>query len=800
MDSSDIFGENNEDIESIVPEENEDEDDDDLEDEELERERDQQRQREKELENAEENDINDEDDDGEEENDDEDDDEDDDDEDEDDEDGTVTDTRTDSKATDVEINTKTDDSTKEIPNSETFKDNESNKNTSQNVDQDGDIKMDSVKNGENDENSTKPAANGSKDLKNNTKEQKESDKQEIIPTTTRGKLLYKARHCNIIDIVPFVAIPYASPVHSIELTKGPKILFTGGEDGFIRKFDFVSSIEGRAPLTVAQRHQLVDSIANGGMLLSYWENEQPMYKDDMFTEIIKQEQRSKISKKGKANASSSAAVAASEAVANIVTPGALAKANTEITSFDPKISPVYSMAAQSESLWLLSGLRSGGITLQSVRHSEGNIQHYFKNGKGADQHSDTVSCLKLNSFEDKFLSGSWDMKVLEWDLNTGKVSNSFQGSTGQISSINYRPIGGTDLYVANEERKKRLKEEKKKKNDDDDDEDEDLDSLFGDDDDDEDEDEDDEDKDVDDDDGLFGGSKANRINKDSSKATNGGNGNDDDSDLSESDLSDSDLSEGGSRKNQKRRRLESRDKLTMNGMLKMQEELLRQQKDVGGSGQYDGLKTSDYVFSTSSINGSINIWDSRSGGSSSIKKNGKRSVIDIPLAKNSTPWCMSSCWSNDGDSIFVGRRNAVVEEFDIKMFDKGPKRTLKFPLASGPVSVVKPLFNGHNILCGSVDNIRLYDLRLHREENDTEVNGNNGSAGSAGSNSATNSGGRRKQHQVPFMIIPGHNGGTLSDLYIDPTCRFMVSASGSRGWNGRSTDYVFVYEIQSAQI
>ncbi|GME99486.1 unnamed protein product [[Candida] boidinii] len=278
MDSSDIFGENNEDIESIVPEENEDEDDDDLEDEELERERDQQRQREKELENAEENDINDEDDDGEEENDDEDDDEDDDDEDEDDEDGTVTDTRTDSKATDVEINTKTDDSTKEIPNSETFKDNESNKNTSQNVDQDGDIKMDSVKNGENDENSTKPAANGSKDLKNNTKEQKESDKQEIIPTTTRGKLLYKARHCNIIDIVPFVAIPYASPVHSIELTKGPKILFTGGEDGFIRKFDFVSSIEGRAPLTVAQRHQLVDSIANGGMLLSYWENEQPMVK------------------------------------------------------------------------------------------------------------------------------------------------------------------------------------------------------------------------------------------------------------------------------------------------------------------------------------------------------------------------------------------------------------------------------------------------------------------------------------------------------------------------------------------
>ncbi|GME95045.1 unnamed protein product [[Candida] boidinii] len=372
MDSNDIFGDNSEDIESIAPEENEDEEDDELEEEEeLERERDQQREREKELENAEENDINDEDDDGEDENDDDEDDDDDEDEDDDDEDGTASDIRSDTKKTDLDINAKSEDPSKEISTSGTSEDSDPNKNTSQNIDQDGDTKMDSIENGGGGETLTKPAANGLNDIKGITKDLKENGKQDVIPTSTRGKLLYKAKHCNIIDIVPFVAIPYASPVHSIELTKGPKILFTGGEDGFIRKFDFVGSIEGKAPLTLAQRHQLVDSIANGGILLSYWENEQPMYKDDMFTEIIKQEQRSKIVKKGKANASSSAAaVAASEAVANIVTPGALAKANTEITSYDPVISPVYSMAVQKESLWLLSGLRSGGISLQTVRHSE----------------------------------------------------------------------------------------------------------------------------------------------------------------------------------------------------------------------------------------------------------------------------------------------------------------------------------------------------------------------------------------------------------------------------------------------
>lgn len=50
---------------------------------------------------------------------------------------------------------------------------------------------------------------------------------------------------------------------------------------------------------------------------------------------------------------------------------------------------------------------------------------------------------------------------------------------------------------------------------------------------------------------------------------------------------------------------------------------------------------------------------------------------------------------------------------------------------------------------------------------------------------------------VPFLIIPGPpRAGVISSLYIDPTSRFMLSAGGTRGWNGTSTEVLIGYEIQ----
>ncbi|KAG7732755.1 hypothetical protein KL948_002185 [Ogataea haglerorum] len=476
----------------------------------------------------------------------------------------------------------------------------------------------------------------------------EKPAEEKPAVSVRQSLIERARKLNVLEIYPIVAIPYSSPVHSIALTKGPRWLFTGGEDGFIRKFDLFGSVEGKSPLTSAQKHQLVDSISYGGMLCSYWENEQPYYKDELLTELASEQLKNSKAKTKK-------------------------PVNTAITTFEPRMSPVYSLAVQSESHWLLSGLKSGGITLQSVRFNEGAIQYYFKHGKSEHSHSDTVSCLQLNNEEKRFLSGSWDMKILEWDLNTGKTINLFKESRGQISHIEYRPVGGVDLPISQG--------------------DDDMDSLFGDDDDD---------------------TKKQPEERDSTK-----------------------------------------------------QDIKKIQDDAAQTGLAAAIQRSDHVFLSSAVNGTVNVWDSRLPTASN-------NVSTIGILPGSTPWCMSAVWSNDGNSIYVGRRNAVVEEYDIRRTSE-VKQQIKFPHASGPISVVKTLPNDNYLLCGCQDNIRLYDLRL--------------------SNSAQSDEPSKKRKKIPFMIVPGHNGGILSDLYVDPTCRFMVSSSGNRGWQGKASDYVFIYEI-----
>ena len=52
-----------------------------------------------------------------------------------------------------------------------------------------------------------------------------------------------------------------------------------------------------------------------------------------------------------------------------------------------------------------------------------------------------------------------------------------------------------------------------------------------------------------------------------------------------------------------------------------------------------------------------------------------------------------------------------------------------------------------------------------------------------------------KHSSVPFLIVPGHRTGVISQLYLDPTCRFMISTAGNRGWEGASTQVLLGYEI-----
>ncbi|KAG0681745.1 Transcription factor spt8 [Pichia californica] len=517
----------------------------------------------------------------------------------------------------------------------------------------------------------------------------------------RKSLIKSSIDKEIYEINPIVAIPYASSVYSISLTKGPKWLFTGGEDGIIRKYDFFHSVEGKSLLTVSQRHQLIDSILFNGMICSYWENEIPFYK-------------SEINSTTSASSSSTTTTTADSSA-----------------FFEPKLSPVYSLCSDLNGFWLLSGLQNGSITLQSIRSSEGSIQWYFKNSFDKSVsienrkyfHSNTVSCLITNSDQTNFLSGSWDRKILKWDLNTGKNINIFDKSTGQISSLQYRPIIGTDLnWQPIEDDELSAGDNNNNEEEDDDD---DMGSLFDDDDDDDD---------------------------NNQKPTTSNN----DIDI---DIEKKSPVKDLNNENQ----IES--KVSENPQVKR--DITKLQRDSLQTGKYEGAQLSNDIFLSSSIDGSMNIWDSRITYKSNC-------VCKLPVMSNTPPWCTNATWSVDGDSVFVGRRNSTIENYDIR-FPTKINKLLKFPAASGSISCVRTLPNKNYLLCGCQDNIRLYDLRLYEDNN--------------------NSSSKKSSSKVPFTIIPGHNGGILSDMYVDPTCRFMISASGNRGWQGKPSDYVYIYEF-----
>ncbi|KAK5626738.1 hypothetical protein RRF57_002453 [Xylaria bambusicola] len=191
------------------------------------------------------------------------------------------------------------------------------------------------------------------------------------------------------DIVPTMAAPMATSINAIAITPDLRYWMTGGTDGYIRKYDGPATINGRTLLTVAQRHPFVDSVTKAGVLMSYWENAEP--------------------------------------------PSSTARQE------DLVLSPVYSLAVQSQALWLLSGLESGGINLQSVRHDEG------KRITCLQKHTNAVSALTLAADEKSVLSGSWDKNIFDWDLNTGAVSRQYDGNGGQISAIELRPTSGAPI-------------------------------------------------------------------------------------------------------------------------------------------------------------------------------------------------------------------------------------------------------------------------------------------------------------------------------------------------------------------
>jgi transcriptional activator SPT8 len=589
----------------------------------------------------------------------------------------------------------------------------------------------------------------------------------------------------LYDIVPTMAAPQSTSINAIGITPDLRYWITGGSDGYIRKYDGPGTINGKQLLTVAQRHPFVDSVNKACILMSYWENEEPTPPNSRGTE-------------------------------------------------EPVISPVYSLAVHSQALWLLSGLESGGINLQSVRHDEG------KRICCLQQHTNAVSVLALAPDEKSVLSGSWDKNILDWDLNTGLVKRTFEGTGGQISAIELRPSSGDPIpFDAHDEP---IKSEtfsagngKPLPN-----------GVFGasatagpng----------------VKTDTGggdaganaaqaspahesLFGGSDAGSL---FGETAGGGFGVEEDDEFSHAmemtlhgeggheggmvhsadmAMARMDMSapaadgqpaappaaqpaaQGSSGANTQ---LVATTQNLTNGPLKHQGMIngssmdtsdasatttqtdtapvpsSQQQRPSSSSearepsppslvyssqpppSQFDPTQASDTTFFSAAIDGTIRIWDKRVPNP--VARIGNRHGVP--------PWCMGACWSPDGNWIYAGRRNGTVEEFNIHKARSGwaPERVLKFPQGSGPVSAVRSMVNGRHLVCASHDILRLYDLRDMAAV---------------------------KHSSVPFLIIPGPpRAGVISCLYVDPSSRFMISAAGTRGWEGSSTEVLIGYEI-----
>ena len=458
------------------------------------------------------------------------------------------------------------------------------------------------------------------------------------------------------DIVPTTAAPHSTSINAVTATADMRWVFTGGSDGFTRKFNWAESINSKLMLTVAQRHPFVDSVVKAGVLMTYWENMD-----------------------------------------------------------GNSLSPVYSLAAQSEGLWLLSGLESGAIRLQTLRHDEGKEIIQLR------QHTSAVSSLNLTSDEQSLLSGSWDKRVFDWDLNTGQARRAFGGSAAQICTVQIRPESSIPIpqdtidsslpngtYASNygassldkfnsmdtaQDAGNQEAENPQAGSP--------TDSLFG------------------GADSLFGDADGGAA--DGGEPSGGVFGVDDDDEfgraMANGVLADADApgetdanmpqsetappaetaptnaTDNNENESESKPEIPKTEVTTepaqpvVNGLPKAEDMEVSMDQNYSQSMEAEQTIGADTTFLAASIDGTIRLWDRR-----------QPDPVARITPQNAPPWCMNACWSPDGNYVYAGRRNGTVEEFSLHKGLREPERTFKFPQGSGPVTALKAMPNGRHLV------------------------------------------------------------------------------------------------------
>lgn len=497
----------------------------------------------------------------------------------------------------------------------------------------------------------------------------------FIPPTRPEALTAQA-----YDIVPTMAAPQSTSINAIAATPDMRWVFSGGSDGYVRMYNWVETANGKVPLTVAQKHPFVDSVMKAGSLLTYWENEE-----------------------------------------------ALMKTPPSQPDEGKWTSPVYSLAVQHQAIWLLSGLESGGINLQTCRHQAGTRIAILK------EHTSAVSVLTLSQDETNVLSGSWDKMIHDWDLQTGTVKRSFKGIGGQVSAIQIRPTSDVPVPEVTETIHESLgtfssnnadkptangvlsngTDRRESKGGE---EDaigspsslfgEDHGSLFG-------------------EDTAGGGGGGNAFGDDEDDLTRaladglqeaepdapveqdtemGGMGSGgpvqppepaaEEPTIDGTSAAQDNQPEGEAQDSQQSLGKDTTVDTVMNGIPHSDEPLTAPPTDEPFSkptSAADLPPQSQSTFLDAAIDGTLRIWDRR---------------ISSPIATiapygGTPPWCTGACWSPDGNFIYAGRRNCTVDEFSIHKMGttrNKPERVFKFQHGSGSVYAVKAMPNGKHLV------------------------------------------------------------------------------------------------------
>ena len=246
------------------------------------------------------------------------------------------------------------------------------------------------------------------------------------------------------------SISTSTQVHALALPPCASHLYVGGADGLVRRYAI-------HPMLNCLRSDNLPSnnltMKPGGsvppapdtkfpVLVAYWENEEPGTWQNTIRENV--------------------------------------AFGTKNVGLADRVSVVHSLAVQSEELWGLSGTavrsslcggvelvadhlprrKNGSINLYTIRHDEGQIRHVFPSSTNATmghRPNSAVSVLTLIEDEKSVLSGGWDHSILvclrslsfaspcidieqEWDLNTGLARRQYEAHTGQISTLEFRPL------------------------------------------------------------------------------------------------------------------------------------------------------------------------------------------------------------------------------------------------------------------------------------------------------------------------------------------------------------------------